>query len=64
MTVASCYAWRRVLQRRAAEKATFVPVQVMPDAVPDRASALPTAGRQAAGFARRESPACHFAEPG
>jgi hypothetical protein len=34
------YAWRRVLHRRAAEKAAFVPVQVLADAVADRASAL------------------------
>ena len=40
LTVASFYAWRRVLQRRAAEKAAFVPVQVVADAVADRASAV------------------------
>ena len=41
LTVASFYAWRRVLQRRAAEKATmFVPVQVVADTVPARTSAL------------------------
>jgi hypothetical protein len=41
LTVASFYAWRRVLQQRAAcEKAAFVPVRVLADAVPDRASAL------------------------
>jgi transposase len=40
LTVASFYAWRRVLQRRAAEKAAFVPVQVVADAVPTQASAL------------------------
>jgi transposase-like protein len=38
---ASFYNWRRVLQRRAAEKpAVFVPVQVVADAVPAQASAL------------------------
>ena len=40
LTVASFYAWRRVLERRAAEKAAFVPVQVVADAVPAQASAL------------------------
>ena len=40
LTVASFYAWRRVLERRAAEKATFVPVQVLPDAVQTQTSAL------------------------
>jgi hypothetical protein len=40
LTVASFYAWRRVLQRRAAEKAAFVPVQVVADPVPTRTSAL------------------------
>ena len=40
LTVASFYAWRRALQRRAAEKATFVPVQVLPDAVQTQTSAL------------------------
>ena len=41
LTVASFYAWRRVLQRRAAEEpAAFVPVQVVADAVPAQASAL------------------------
>jgi transposase len=40
LTVASFYAWRRVLQRRAAEKSAFVPVQVVADAVPTQTSAL------------------------
>jgi hypothetical protein len=40
LTVASLYAWRRVLRRRAAENAAFVPVQVVADAVPAHASAL------------------------
>ena len=34
LTVASFYAWRRVLERRAVEQAKFVPVQVVADAVP------------------------------
>jgi hypothetical protein len=40
LTVASFYAWRRVLQRRAAEKAAFLPVQVVADAVATQAGAL------------------------
>ena len=36
----SFYAWRRTLKRRAAEKAAFVPVQVVADAVPAQTSAL------------------------
>jgi transposase len=36
----SFYNWRRVLERRAAEKAAFVPVQVVADAPPAQASAL------------------------
>ena len=40
LTVASFYAWRRVLERRAAEKAAFVPVKVVADAVPTQTSAL------------------------
>jgi transposase len=40
LTVASFYAWRRVLERRVAEQAAFVPVQVVADAVPAQASAL------------------------
>jgi hypothetical protein len=40
LMVASLYAWRRVLRRRAAENAAFVPVQVVADAVPAQASAL------------------------
>jgi hypothetical protein len=40
LTVGSFYAWRRVLQQRAAEKAAFVTVQVVAEAAPDRASAL------------------------
>ena len=36
----SFYHWRRVLERRAAEKAAFVPVQVLAEAVPAQASAL------------------------
>ena len=35
----SFYAWRRTLKRRAAEKAAFVPVQVVADAVPAQAGA-------------------------
>jgi hypothetical protein len=37
---ASFYAWRRVLERRAAEQPAFVPVQVVPVATPTHASAL------------------------
>jgi hypothetical protein len=40
LTVARFYAWRRVLERRAAEKAAFVPLQIVADAVPTQASAL------------------------
>jgi hypothetical protein len=40
LTVASFYAWRRVLQRRAAERAAFAPVQVVADAVSTQTSAL------------------------
>jgi hypothetical protein len=36
----SFYHWRRVLERRAAEKAAFVPVQVVADPVPAQTSAL------------------------
>jgi transposase len=34
------YAWRRTLERRAAQKAAFVPVQVLADALPTQTSAL------------------------
>jgi hypothetical protein len=40
LTVARFYAWRRALQRRAAEMAAFVPVQVAADALPTPTSAL------------------------
>jgi hypothetical protein len=40
LAVASFYAWRRALERRAAAKAAFVPVQVVADAVSTQASAL------------------------
>ena len=40
LTVASFYAWRRVLERRAAEKPVFLPVQVVADAVPTQTCAL------------------------
>jgi hypothetical protein len=36
----SFYNWRRVLERRAAEQAAFVPVQVIADAGPAEAGAL------------------------
>src|SRR6476646_10209393 len=36
----SFYHWRRVLERRAAEKAAFVPVHVLAEAVPAQASTL------------------------
>jgi hypothetical protein len=34
------YAWRRTLERRAAEGPAFVPVQVVADAAPTQAGAL------------------------
>src|SRR5579864_6337842 len=37
---ASFYAWRRVLERRAAEQVVFAPVQVVADALPTQTSAL------------------------
>jgi hypothetical protein len=40
LTSPSFYHWRRVLERRAAEKAAVVPVHVLVDAVPVQASAL------------------------
>jgi hypothetical protein len=40
LTVARFYAWRGVLERRDAEKPTFLPVQVVADAVPAKANAL------------------------
>ncbi len=40
LAIPSFYHWRRVLQRRAAEKTAFVPVQVMAEAVPALAPAL------------------------
>jgi hypothetical protein len=36
----SFYHWRRVLERRAAEKVAFVPVQVVAEAAPALATAL------------------------
>ena len=36
----SFYHWRRVLERRAPEKAAFVPVQVVADTVPVQTSTL------------------------
>jgi hypothetical protein len=40
VATASFYAWRRVLERRAAEAPAFLPVQVVADAAPAQASAL------------------------
>jgi hypothetical protein len=40
LAAASFYHWRRVLERRAAEAAAFVPVQLVADAVPAQDSAL------------------------
>ena len=40
LTTPSFYAWRRVLQQRATEKAAFVAVQVVADAPPAQGSAL------------------------
>jgi hypothetical protein len=40
LSSASFYHWRRVLERRATEEPTLVPVQVVADAVPAQASAL------------------------
>jgi hypothetical protein len=40
LATASFYAWRRVLQRRAAEQPAFLPVQVVADNTPAQASGL------------------------
>src|SRR5215471_4016908 len=40
LATASFYAWRRTLERRAAEKVALVPVQVVADTPPASASAL------------------------
>jgi hypothetical protein len=40
LATASFYSWRRVLERRAAERPAFVPVQVVADATSDNAGAL------------------------
>jgi hypothetical protein len=40
LAIPSFYAWRRTLERRAAEKAAFVPVQVVADTPPAQATAL------------------------
>ncbi len=40
LAIPSFYAWRRTLERRAAEVPAFVPVQVVADAAPAQASAL------------------------
>jgi hypothetical protein len=40
LATARFYAWRRVLERRAAEQPAFVSVQVMADATPAQGSAL------------------------
>jgi transposase len=40
LAIPSFYAWRRTLERRAAEVPAFVPVQVVADGAPAHASAL------------------------
>ena len=40
LAAASFYAWRRTLQRRAAQQAPFVPAQLVADAAPPPASPL------------------------
>jgi hypothetical protein len=40
LAIPTFYAWRRNLERRAAEVPAFVPVQVVADGVPAEASAL------------------------
>ena len=40
LATASFYNWRRVLERRAADRAAFVPVQVVADTVPGRTISL------------------------
>src|SRR5262245_2303025 len=40
LTTASFYNWRRVLERRAADRVVFAPVQVVADAAPPQISAL------------------------
>ena len=43
LAIPSFYAWRRTLERRAAEVPAFVPVQVVADAMPVQASLLEVA---------------------
>ena len=40
LAIPTFYAWRRTLERRAAEQPAFVPVQVVADGVPAQASSL------------------------
>jgi hypothetical protein len=40
LAIPTFYAWRRVLERRAAEKPAFAPVQVVADAVPVQSAGL------------------------
>jgi hypothetical protein len=40
LSTASFYAWRRVLEQRAAERPAFVPVRVVGDTTPAHTSAL------------------------
>jgi hypothetical protein len=40
LALASLYAWRRILEPRAAEKAALVPVQIVADATPASASSV------------------------
>jgi hypothetical protein len=40
LATASFYAWRRTLQRRAAERPTFLPIEVVADTPPARGGVL------------------------
>ena len=40
LAIPSFYAWRRTLEQRATAKAAFVPVQILADVAPAKASAL------------------------
>jgi hypothetical protein len=40
LAIPTFYAWRRTLERRAAERPAFVPVQVVADAAPAQGGAL------------------------
>jgi hypothetical protein len=63
LTLPSFYAWRRALQQRDAAAGTFVPVRIVPDALPVGASGLEVVLAGGRRLRANAKGTCHFSTP-